>query len=169
MYTRTVFLFLLSLCCLTIQAQDMTNKKLQRILEETTEKVDGKTGLWRVTHRERILMVITDESANRVRIFTFVTEEAKLEAKHIKRMLNANFHSALDAKYALSNGFVISVFTHPLKELTEAQTIDALKQVVTLSHTFGTTYTSTDWAFGGVEEEGLKPRNVRRKKTEKRL
>ena len=88
-----------------------------------------------------------------MRIFTFVTEASELEGEQVKSMLKANFHSALDAKYALSDGFVISVFTHPLKELTEGQAIDALKQVVMLAYTFGTTYTSTGWVFGGAEQE----------------
>ncbi|MEL6944558.1 MAG: hypothetical protein AAFO82_18005 [Bacteroidota bacterium] len=147
----------------------MSNKKLKKVLEETTEKVEGKSGLWTVTYGELPLLVITDERANRMRIFTFVKEESELEAEHIKSMLKANFHSALDAKYALSDGYVISVFTHPLKELTEAQAIDALKQVVMLAYTFGTTYTSTGWVFGGTEEEEPKQKKVDSKKTEKKL
>jgi len=147
----------------------MSNKKLQKILEETAEKIKGKTGLWTVTYGELPLLVVTDERANRMRIFTFVTEESELEAEHIKSMLKANFHSALDAKYAISDGFVISVYTHPLKELTETQAIDALKQVVTLAYTFGTTYTSTGWVFGGAEEEEKEQKKVNTKKAEKKL
>jgi len=66
----------------------------------------------------------------------------------MKRMLEANFHSALDAKYSLYEGFVIGIYTHPLEELEETQMIDALKQVVNLSKNFGTSYTSTDMMFG---------------------
>jgi hypothetical protein len=71
-------------------------------------------------------------------------------------MLAANYHSALDAKYSLYEGFVVTVYTHPLKELTEDQLIDALKQVSTLAHTFGTTFSSTDLIFGEEQEEDKK-------------
>lgn len=168
---RHQFALLILLFCLSfsIHAQNMNNKKLQKILEETAEKIEGKTGLWTVTYGELPLLVITDERANRMRIFTFVTEASELEGDQVKSMLKANFHSALDAKYALSDGFVISVFTHPLKELTEGQAIDALKQVVMLAYTFGTTYTSTGWVFGGEQEEEPKQKKVEGKKTEKKL
>ena len=73
-------------------------------------------------------------------------------------MLEANFHSALDAKYSIWEGVVISVYTHPLKELSSEQFTDALKQVVRLSQTFGTTFSSTEFIFGGEGEESNKER-----------
>jgi len=64
-------------------------------------------------------------------------------------LLEANFDRALDAKYCLYEGFVCSVFTHPLKELQDHQFVDALQQVVNLANNYGTTFTSTDFVFGG--------------------
>jgi len=66
----------------------------------------------------------------------------------MKKMLEANFHSALDAKYSLYEGFVIGIYTHPLHQLNENQMEDAMQQVVNLSRNFGTSYTSTDMQFG---------------------
>ena len=74
-------------------------------------------------------------------------------ATQMSRMLRANFHSALDAKYSVYEGFVVSVFTHPLRELTESQLLDAMRQVAKLAETYGTTYSSTGLIFGGEEEE----------------
>jgi hypothetical protein len=48
---------------------------------------------------------------------------------------------------------VVSVFTHPLKELSREQLLNAIDQVIALSKTFGTTYSSTDLEFGHPEEE----------------
>ena len=63
--------------------------------------------------------------------------------------MEANFDRALDAKYAIANGVLWSVFAHPLKELTKEQTIDAFNQVRNLVYNYGSSYTSTDILFGG--------------------
>ena len=96
---------------------------------------------------------LTDERNNRMRVFTPIVEEEAASATQMSRMLRANFHSALDAKYSVYEGFVVSVFTHPLRELTESQLLDAMRQVAKLAETYGTTYSSTGLIFGGEEEE----------------
>ena len=131
----------------------MDNKKMEKIFKNKSERVDGERGNWQLIYRERILLVLTDQDHNRMRIFTPVVEEQDIDAGIMRKMLSANFHSALDAKYSLYNGFVISTFTHPLKELTAEQLIDAMNQVVTLADNFGTTYSSTELIFGAEEEE----------------
>ena len=50
----------------------------------------------------------------------------------------------------------MSVYTHPLKELTPEQLKDALAQVIILANNFGGTYSSTDLLFGqGQTEEEI--------------
>lgn len=140
--------------------EEMTNQKLADILKKTNLTVTGDLGSWQVQVESRFLFIITDEAANRMRIFTDVTEEKDLETGQMRTMLEANFHTALDAKYSIWNGFVISVFTHPLAELQEAQFLDALSQVYVLSETFGTEYTSTGLVFRpdtiGKQPDGTK-------------
>lgn len=134
----------------------MDNKQMAKIFSETVDRIDGEKGAWQLTYKDRILLVLTDEPNNRMRIFTPIVEEGEIEATEMRNMLQANFHSALDAKYSIYNGLVISVFTHPLRELTEIQLKDALLQVVNLANTFGTTYSSTDLIFApgqGQEKE----------------
>ncbi len=67
--------------------------------------------------------------------------------------MEANFHSALDVKYAISNDIVWSIFVHPLAELSEDQVEDAINQIFFSVVTFGTTYTSTNLTFPGSSEE----------------
>ena len=64
-------------------------------------------------------------------------------------LMAANFDKALDAKYALYNNFLWSVFTHPLKELESKQIVDAFYQVKTLVENYGTSYTSSNLVFSG--------------------
>ena len=122
------------------------------IFQKEADLVDGEEGSWNLLYLERILLVLTDETNNRMRIFTPIIEDKNLDKELLRKMLSANFHSALDAKYSLYNGFVISTFTHPLAELTEAQLKDAMRQVVNLADTFGTTFSSTELIFGSDEE-----------------
>ena len=70
----------------------------------------------------------------------------------------ANFHSVLDVKYALSDEIIWSVFTHPLKELSEHQVEDAIKQVYAAALTFGGSYSSTDMVFPGNTKKVEKPK-----------
>ncbi|MEO0341270.1 MAG: hypothetical protein AAF242_18925 [Bacteroidota bacterium] len=150
-------LLLLSVCCLsfsTLSAQKgMTNKKMGKILEENASALEGQAGSWQVFIHNHVLLVVTDEDNNIMRIFTPIMEESELDKKQLRNMLIANFHTALDAKYSIYEGFVISIFTHPLKELTEWQFVDALSQVAKLAENFGTTYSSTDLIFGGQEDK----------------
>ena len=155
----SIFSFLILLLTVQLSAQ-MNNETLGKILEKEVELVDGKLGNWQLVYGQRPVYIITDENANRMRIFTPVLEEAKLEEGQLKKMLEANFHSALDAKYSLYEELVIAVYTHPLKELQTDQFIDAMQQVVNLANTFGSSYSSTDVIFNpGSDEETTEEEN----------
>ncbi len=133
---------------------EMNNTKMGDILEKISDKVEGVEGNWQIIYGEQILFILTDETHNRMRIFTPIADQKEVTTKELEAMLEANFHAALDAKYALYSGFVVSLFTHPLKELTEEQFKDAVKQVAVAGQNFGTTYSSTDLIFGaGIEQD----------------
>jgi hypothetical protein len=161
-------IILFTLFCLTSFAQEgpMNNKRMAVIIRAEVEKVEGEDGAWQIFYGGKPLMILTDEPNNRMRIFSPILEEEKLEEGQMKKLLEANFHSALDAKYSLYNGFVISVFTHPLGALQKDQFIDAMQQVVNLSENFGTSYSSTGLIFGGGvqgEEENKDERKINKK------
>lgn len=131
----------------------MSVEHMDKIFKKESAEVEGEAGAWQMVYGGRLVFVLTDASNNRMRIFTPVVEEEKIKDGEIIKMLEANFHSALDAKYSLYEGFVISVFTHPLKELTSDQLVDAMQQVIILAETYGTTYSSTNLIFGGEQNE----------------
>lgn len=137
----------------TFAQSEMTNTKMGEILEQIGDKVEGVEGNWQVIYGEQILFVLTDPTHNRMRIFTPIADQKDLKRGEMEEMLTANFHAALDAKYALYSGFVVSLFTHPLKELTKEQFKDAMKQVAVAGQNFGTTYSSTDLIFGAPIEQ----------------
>lgn len=128
--------------------QEMTNKKIDGLLEKHALHLDGNKGGWEAVIDQRPILIVSDEAANRLRIFTYVVEYDKLGKGEMEMLLRANFQSALDAKYAIYEGLVISVFTHPLKEMTPEHFVNALHQVNNLAENFGTSYSSTQFVFG---------------------
>ena len=155
---RYFLIFSLLFAFHSLTAQDMTLKRMNKIFKAEVEEMEREDGIWTMSYGDLPVMVVSDERANRMRIFTPITTQASLDDDDLEIMLVANFHSALDAKYALYEGFVVSLFTHPLRELQEEQLIDALRQVVVLAKTFGTTYSSTEMIFGGDTEEEKEPK-----------
>ena len=63
-------------------------------------------------------------------------------------MLVANFHAALDARYAVTDGTVVAVYVHPLASLQANELRSALRQVANLAANFGTSYSSGELGFG---------------------
>ena len=82
-----------------------------------------------------------------MRIISPITETSKITAEQIFKCMEANFHTALDIKYAISNDILWSAFIHPLKELSQKQVIDAISQVYSSVKTFGTSYSSSNLIF----------------------
>lgn len=99
--------------------------------------------------QERTLILVGDEHAGRMRIMTPIARTDALDATILQRMLQADFDAVLDARYAIANGIVWSVFIHPLPPMDEAQLANAIGQVYIAAATFGTTYTSGALVYGG--------------------
>ena len=87
-----------------------------------------------------------------MRIVAPVADGTILNEGQLRVLMEANFDRALDAKYALYEGSVWSVFVHPLAELSEAELLSAIRQVAALHASYGTTLSSMDIVFGGAAE-----------------
>ncbi len=135
------------------QAQKMNNKKLDKIVRTVADSVMRENNTWQFKFRQGLMFIITDENNNRMRVIMPITEEEKLSKQDMQKCLEANFHTALDVKYALSNGFLWSIFVHPLKQLNENQLVDAIQQVYYAAATYGDTYSSTELFFPGGKEK----------------
>jgi len=137
-----------------IEPQGMTQTKIKRIVSEIAEEVSGEANNLRFYYNGANLALISNLPANRMRIISPIMDAKSMNEQQILSSLLANYHLALDARYAIGNGVLYSVYIHPLKELTEDQLVSAVRQVATLRNTFGTTYTSGELSFGvEVEEE----------------
>lgn len=132
-----------------LYSQEMTSKRLFEIIEQKADTIKTNGNSYQFLFNESMLICVFDESANRMRIISPIVEREKIGEEELLNVLVANFHSALDVKYALSDEILWSVYTHPLKELTEPQVIDAIQQVYAAAITFGSTYSSTNLVFPG--------------------
>ncbi len=149
-------LWVLAGASLQVSAQEMNNENLGKILYTLSDSLSGAAGQWFFIAGGREMLCLTDENANRMRIITPVASLKDLEPGQLEECMEANFHSALDVRYALSEGTLWVAFIHPLRELTKIQAIDAVSQVYNAAETFGTSYNSTDLVFPKskrVEEE----------------
>jgi len=132
-----------------VKGQEMSGDNLRSLIEMSSDTLAQKGNSIRFAYKERMLICIYDENANRMRIISPIVKRENINEEQILNALVANFHSALDVKYALSDEIIWAVFTHPLKELSDYQVVDAIDQVYTAAITFGTSYSSTKLVFPG--------------------
>lgn len=152
-----IFLLILHTLFCFGQKEQMNNEKLGTIIEQMSEAIEGEAGAWQFVIDSVLFICITDEKHNRMRIMAPVIEEVKMTDEQLKKCMEANFHTVLDSKYALSDEILWSVFIHPLKELSEAQVLDAISQVYSGARTFGTYYSSGSLSFpGAADSKGKK-------------
>lgn len=95
------------------------------------------------------VLIQTQASANRMRIVAYIAEQSDIDPEQLVDMLEANYHSALDARYALADGYVVAAFLHPFKELDGNQFVLGMYQVISCAETFGSYYSGGTMVFGG--------------------
>lgn len=139
-------------------SQEMTSAQLLEIIEKEADTVKANGNSIQFLLKETVLICIYDENANRMRIISPIVKREEIGEEELLNAFVANFHSALDVKYALSDEIIWSVFTHPLMELSEHQVVDAINQVYSAAVTFGGSYSSTNIVFPGNTKKTEKPK-----------
>ena len=144
-----LFILLLTVFPATVLAQDMTPERMGVIIADMGEDIQEGPNFWQFQIEGVFLMCMYDTTYDRMRIISPIIETEKMTIAQQYSMLESNFHSALDARYAISEGVVYSAFVHPLSSLQDADFRSAIRQVAILGATFGTDYTSGALSFGG--------------------
>lgn len=130
-------------------AESMTGDRLIALVKSVDSNAGNQGNTWQFTFQNRPIILIFDEKADRMRMFTPIGPESALDAGLMKRMLQANFDSALDARYAVANDLIWGVFIHPLSPLDQEQFASALVQVLNVAKSFGSSFSSGLFTFGG--------------------
>lgn len=107
---------------------------------------------------EKAVLFVSDPTHNRMRLMVPVKPATDLSAEELLRLSQANFDSALDARYAVARGVLWAVYIHPLRELHERQFIAAVGQVVNAAESYGTSYSSGLLSFGGGDSNAIRRR-----------
>jgi hypothetical protein len=101
------------------------------------------------------VIIITDPRADRLRAMVPIRDATDMTPDEVMRVLQANFDSALDARYAVAQGRLWAVFIHPLSPLERDQFISGLGQTINVAKTYGSLYTGGATQFGGGDSQGL--------------
>lgn len=101
------------------------------------------------------VMIITDWRADRMRAMVPIRAMEDMTGDELLRVMQANFDTALDARYAVAQGRLWGVYIHPLSPLKKDQLISGLGQAVNLAKTYGSLYTGGAMSFGGGDSVPL--------------
>ena len=101
------------------------------------------------------VLIVTDPEADRMRAMIPIRSADGLTEDELLRMMQANFDSALDARYAVANGRLWAVFIHPFAALERDQFISGIAQTVNVAKSYGTLYSGGAAQFGGGDSGGL--------------
>ena len=133
----------------------MTPERMLEILlaiDENTE-ISANSAVFMLGDQR--LMLVYDETADRMRIMTPIASTSVLTDKLAVRMLQANYDAVLDVRYAIANELIWSAFIHPLTPLSDEEFVSAVAQTATAAKTFGLTFSSGALVFGGGDSSGI--------------
>ncbi len=144
------------------EAQEpMTLERLNALILAVDEDVERpQENLWAFHVSEVPVTVIADPRADRMRIMVAIAGSETLEPAQLLRLMQANFDSALDARYAVARGVVWGAYIHPLSPLGDEEFLSGLGQTVNLATSYGTSYSSGLFNFGGGDSNELERRRL---------
>lgn len=133
----------------------MTLGRLAGIVQALDAEVQAQGTTLQFSIADIPVMIVADARADRMRALVPIASAEGLGAEDLLRVMQANFDTALDARYAIANGRLWGVFIHPLASLEKDQLISALVQTVNLARSYGQTYSGGAHVFGGGDSNGI--------------
>lgn len=133
----------------------MTLERLANIILAIDEEAQLRGGTIEFTIQDIPVLVVTDPRADRMRAMVPIRSAEGLETEELLRLMQANFDTALDARYAVAQGRLWGVFIHPLAALEQDQLLSALVQTVNVARTYGQTYSGGAQVFGGGDSNEI--------------
>ena len=150
--TLGTFVFAAPACA---QERAMTLERMGAIVQTIDPEAQVFATGFQLTIEDIPIIIVSDPAADRMRAMVPIRSAEGLEPDELMRLMQANFDTALDARYAVANGRLWGTFIHPLSPLEREQFISALIQTVNLARRYGTLYSGGAQTFGGCESNGL--------------
>lgn len=139
---------------------DMTLERLGVLILRLDETASATGATWRFQIEDTPVLMVSDPSANRMRLMTPIKPATDLSREELFRLSQANFDTALDVRYAIARNILWATYIHPLRELRDGQFLEAIGQTVNAARTYGSTYTSGLLSYGGGDSQGLIEREL---------
>ncbi|MEM6887269.1 MAG: hypothetical protein AAF636_03925 [Pseudomonadota bacterium] len=133
----------------------MTLNRLAQIILALDPDAVVQGAMFEFTIRDVPVLVVTDPRADRMRAMVPIRAAEGLDAAELMRLMQANFDSALDARYAVAQGRLWGVFIHPLSPLERDQFLSGVAQTVNVAQSYGQTYSGGAQVFGGGDSNGI--------------
>ena len=140
--------------------RNMTVDDLEAIVANLDEEYFREGGAMEFFYADQRITIVTDSIANRMRIIVPIIDADLLGEAELYRLLQANFDSALDARYALANGILWSTYIHPLSSLTATDFLSGIGQTINTAASFGSTYSSGELIYGGGDSDQIHQREL---------
>jgi hypothetical protein len=143
----------------------MINQDIDRALgaldvrKNFSKEAKADTTIWRFAIGTTPAFIQTQSRMNRMRIVAQIGHPSNDERSDLTSLMEANYHSAIDCRYAIADGRLVAMFLHPLTELTQDQFISGLGQVISCVLTCGKENTGGALEYGkasGKAYEGQK-------------
>lgn len=135
--------------------QVMTAARLGELVQkiDATAVHDGSLWVFDIIGLEA--MLVYDIEADRMRVMIPIDGTDDLDKEELLRLMQANFDSALDARYAIANGHLWGTFIHPLSTLTDEEFILGIGQTANVVASFGSSYSSGMFIYGGGDSSEI--------------
>lgn len=135
--------------------EPMTLERLSAIVTAIDPEAQIIGNAMQLTLDDIPLVIVTDPRADRMRAMVPIRSADGLSAEELMRLMQANFDTALDARYAVAQGRLWGVYIHPLSALEREQFLSALIQTINVARTYGQTYSGGAFTFGGGDSNGI--------------
>lgn len=137
------------------QEEAMTVDRLVAIITDIDPDAAITSNGIELTIEDIPVLVVFAPAADRMRAMVPIASVEDVTPEEMNRMMQANFDTALDARYAVAQGRVWGVFIHPLAALERAEFLSGIAQTVNLARTYGTLYSGGAQVFGGGDSNGI--------------
>ena len=138
----------------------MTAERLAELILRVDEDATLIGASWQFKVADIDTIVVFDIAADRMRIIIPITRADELEQDELLRVMQANFDSALDARYAIGQGLLWGTFIHPLGALTDKEFLVGLGQTVNVVVSYGESYSSGMFIFSGGDSAEIEQQKL---------
>lgn len=138
----------------------MTPERIEAIVARIAEDYQADGNAIVFAFNELGVTIVTDAQADRMRVVIPIMPAAQLDEALLYRLMQANFDSALDARYAIAQGMLWSTFIHPLSSLNDEDLLSGIGQAINTAESFGTSFSSGALVFGGGDTTEMQRREL---------